>query len=140
VKKFKLWAGLFALFCSGVLVGGLATWHIAEFKAFESLIRERPRAPKFIMRKLDRELRLNDTQRKRIEAIICRTHQELLAVRDRLRPDRERILQQSIDAMKAELTPEQQKKLDELHERLKAHRSRGEIGHEGVPGEKDPCE
>jgi hypothetical protein len=140
VKKFKLWVGLLALFCSGVLVGGLATWRVAEIKVFETLIQERPRAPKFIMRKLDRELKLNDTQRKRIEAIVCRAHEELLAFRDRLRPARERILQQSIDAMKAELTPEQQKRLDELHERLKAHRGRGEMGHRDGPGDKDPCE
>jgi len=140
VKKFKLWGGLLALFCSGVLLGVLASWRIAEDKAIENLTREQPRVPKSIMRKLDRELELSDTQRKRIEEIVCRTHGELLAFRDRIRPDRERIIQQSIDAMKAELSPEQQKKLDALRERTKAHRAQGKMNHKDGSNEKNPCE
>ena len=140
MKKFKLWAGLLALFCSGVLVGSLGSWRIAEYKAFENFTREQPKVPKSIIRKLDRELDLSDTQRKRIEEIVCRTHLELLAFRDRIRPDRERIIQQSIDAMKAELSPEQQKKLDALRERIKARRAQGEMSHKGDSGDKYPCQ
>jgi len=141
VKKFKLWSGLFALFCSGVLLGVLASWRIAEDKAIENLTREQPRVPKSIMRKLDRELELSDTQRKRVEEIVCRTHRELLAFRDRIKPDRERIVQQSIDAMKAEISPEQQKKLDALRERrIKASQAQDKISHKESSGDKDPCE
>jgi hypothetical protein len=67
VKKLKLWGGLFALFCSGVLLGLQVSWRIAEDKAVENLTREQPRVPKSIVRKLNRELDLSDTQRKRIE-------------------------------------------------------------------------
>jgi hypothetical protein len=141
VKKFKLWGGLFALFCSGVFLGVLASWRIAEYKAIETLTREQPKIPKSIMRKLDRELALSDTQRKRIEEIVCSTHRELLAFRDRIRPDRERIIQQGIDVMKAELSPEQQKKLDVLRERIKAHRAQAKVNHsKGGSSDKDPCE
>ena len=140
MKKFKLWAGLFALFCSGVLLGVQVSWRIAEDKAIENLTREQPRVPKSIIRKLDRELGLSDTQRKRIEEIVCRTHHELLAFRDRIRPDRERIIQQSIDAMKAELSPEQQNKLDALREKIKLRRAQDKISHKESSGDKDPCE
>jgi hypothetical protein len=141
VKKFKLWSGLFALFCSGVLLGVQVSWRIAEDKAIENLTREHPRVPKSIIRKLDRELELSDTQRKRIEEIVCRTHRELLAFRDRIKPDRERIVQQSIDAMKAEISPEQQKKLDALRERrIKASQAQDKISHKESSGDKDPCE
>ena len=140
MKKFKLWGGLLALFCSGVLMGALATWRIAEYKTIENLTREQPRVPKSIMRKLDRELALSDTQRKRIEAVVCRAHRELLAFRDRIRPDRERIIQQSIDAMKTELSPDQQNKLEALRERLKAHRAQGRMRPKGGPNETYPCE
>ena len=141
MKKFKLWGGLFALFCSGVLLGLQVSWRIAEDKAIENLTREQPRVPKSFMRKLDRELELSDTQRKRIEEIVCRTHRELLAFRDRIKPDRERIVQQSIDAMKAEISPEQQKKLDALRERrIKASQAQDKISHKESSGDKDPCE
>jgi hypothetical protein len=140
VKKFKLWGGLFALFCSGVLLGLQVSWRIAEDKAIENLTREQPRVLNSIMRKLDRELELSDTQRKRVEEIVCRTHRELLAFRDLIRPDRERIIQQSIDAMKAELSPEQQNKLDALRERIKARQAQGKMSHTGDSGDKDPCE
>ncbi|MBI5590015.1 MAG: hypothetical protein HY881_05985 [Deltaproteobacteria bacterium] len=141
MKNFKLWGGLFALFCSGVLLGMQVSWRIAEDRAIENLTREHPRVPKSIIRKLDRELELTDTQRKRIEEIVCRTHRELLAFRDRIKPDRERIIQQSIDAMKAELFPEQQKKLDALRERrIKASQAQDKISHKGRSGDKDPCE
>lgn len=140
MKKLKLWAGLMALFCSGVLIGVAGTWHIVENRAIEHLTRERPRLPKFIMRKLDRELGLNDSQRARIETIVCRSFEELLTIRDRERPERERIILQSIEAMKAELSPEQQRKLDALHEKLKAHRARRDRGRDGKGDQGNPCE
>ncbi len=140
MKKLKLWAGLTALFVSGVLLGALGTWHLVEYKAIELMTRERPRAPKLIMRKLKRELGLNEDQKARIEAIVCQTFEELSTIRDRERPERERVLQQSIDAMKQELSPEQQRKLDGLYEKLKAHRERGGRRHSGKGGQGDPCE
>ena len=129
MKKLKLWAGLTALFVSGVLLGALGTWHLVEYKAIELMTRERPRAPKLIMRKLNRELGLNDAQKARIEAIVCQAFEALSTIRDRERPERERVLQQSIDAMKQELSPEQQRKLDGLYEKLKAPRERGSRRH-----------
>jgi hypothetical protein len=140
VKKLSLWGGLIALFCSGVLTGALATWRIAEYKAFENLTRDQPRVPGAIIRKLDQELGLSDTQRQRIEEIVCRTHRELSAFRDRIRPDREQIIQQSIDAMKAELSPEQQSRLDVLREKLKSNRAQGKMSRRGGSSGKGPCD
>ncbi len=140
MKKFKLWGGLFALFCSGVLLGMLASWRFAEYKAIENITRDQPAAPKSIIRKLDRELGLSGIQRKAIAEIVCRTHRELLAFRERTKPDRERIIQQSVDAMKTELSPEQQNKLDALRESIRARRVQDKMNHKGDSGEKNPCE
>lgn len=140
MKKVKLWGGLIALFVSGVLLGAVGTWHFAEHRAIENIVRERPVLPRFILRGLDRELRLSEEQRARITPIVCKTFRELMALRELAKPERERILQEGMEAMKAELSPEQQKKLEALHERLKARRERGGAGPRGRPRGTDPCE
>lgn len=140
MKKVKLWSGLIALFVSGVLLGAVGTWHLAEHRAIENFVRERPMLPRFVLRGLDRELRLSEEQRARVEPIVCRTFRELMALRELGKPERERILQEGMEAMKAELSPEQQEKLEALHERLKARRERGGPGPRGRPRGTDPCE
>lgn len=135
VRDFKLWLGLVALFISGVCVGAFGTWIIAEKHIMESVVHERFPAPQAVTRRLVRELNLDDAQRQHIESIVMHTHEELKALRDRVRPERRRIMEQSLQAMKAGLTPEQQRKLEEIHKRFedrRTHKGRG-----GRRGEQD---
>jgi Spy/CpxP family protein refolding chaperone len=122
VKNLKLWLGLLALFLSGVCVGGLGTWMIAEQRLVSSFAQERPPFHSFIVRKLARELGLNEVQRREIEKIVYRTEEELRDLSERTRPERDEIMRRSREAMKVGLSPEQQTRLEELHGRMEARR------------------
>jgi hypothetical protein len=139
VKKLKLWSGLLVLFLSGIVIGAMGTWIIVENKAVDSLTRGRPDIPGIIIKKLTRELDLDETQKERITKIVCRAYQELLELRKRHAPEKKEILERSRSMIKAELSPEQQKKLDAFHERKEKHRARRGGGARGDDGDVDPC-
>lgn len=140
MKDLKLWIGLLALFFSGVCVGGVGTWMIAEQRVIDTLTHERPPFQRAIMRKLTRELGLNESQREHVAKIVCRTQEELVALRERIRPEREEIMQRSRENMKTELSPEQQQRLDELHRKLEKHRSTKGHGEQRGNRRDDSCE
>jgi hypothetical protein len=93
-----------------------------------------------IMKKLTRELGLNESQRERVQGIVCRTHEELMALRERSKPEKEQILRESTTAIKAELSAGQQQKFDALLEQMKARRVSKEQAAQSRPGGKEPCE
>lgn len=127
MKDMKLWLGLLALFLSGICVGGLGSWMFAEQRVIDSLTQEPQPFHKAIMRKLTRELDLSETQRTCIAEIVSNTHGELAALRERFRPEREEILRRSREALKAELSPEQQSKFDEIYRKMEERRRK--MGH-----------
>jgi hypothetical protein len=103
-------------------MGALGTWIIAEQRLISSFTHERPPFHGFIMRKLTRELDLNELQRREIGKIVCRTEEELRDLRERTRPERDEIMRKSREAMKVELSPEQQTRLEELHNKMETRR------------------
>ena len=139
MKKVKLWSGLLTLFLSGVIIGGMAGWIVAEHRAVDTLVRGRPDVPGFIIGKLTRKLDLNESQKKRITEIVCRAHSELMELRKLHMPEKDQIIQRSLTAMKAELSPEQQKTLDALHEQMEKRREKRERAAHGEGGAADPC-
>jgi hypothetical protein len=140
VKDLKLWIGLLALFLSGVCVGGVGTWLIAEQRIIDSLTHERPPFHRAIMRKLSRELDLSENQRERVAKIVCRAQEELSALRESIRPEREEIMQRSRETLKVELSPQQQQKLDELYKKLERHRSKQGSGQHREQWHGDSCD
>ncbi len=136
MKDLKLWLGLFALFLSGVCVGALGTWMIAEQRLMDSFSLERPAFHEAIMRKLTRGLDLNESQRREIGKIVCRTQEELRGLRDRTRPERDEIMRRSREAMKVELSPDQQAKLEKLHKKLEERRRHRK---QRLRGEDESC-
>jgi len=131
VNKAKLWTGLLALFLSGILMGAAGAWIMVERKAADSATPDKKRAPGVIVERLNRELELNEIQKKRITEIVSQTQDEILELRRRMRPEMDRIIQDSRKRMKEELTPQQQKRLDELFERLEERRAKREAGTRG---------
>jgi Spy/CpxP family protein refolding chaperone len=120
------------LFVSGVCVGAFGTWIVAEKRIMESVTHDQPPFHQAIMRRLTRELSLDDTQRQRIEKIVIQTQEELRVLRESTRPERRRIMERSLEAMKVELSPEQQKRLEEIHRKMEERRGRkGRGGHRG---------
>ncbi len=136
MKDLKLWLGLFALFLSGVCVGALGSWMIAEQRVMDSFSLERPAFHQAVMRKLTRELGLNESQRQEIGKIMCRTQEELRALRDRTRPERDEIMRRSREAMKVELSPDQQTQLEKLHKKLQERRRHRQ---QRLLGEDESC-
>lgn len=126
MKTLKLWAGLLTLFFSGVVIGAIGTWGIAEHRAVENYAERKSNVPRIITKRLTRELDLNQNQRERIEKIVCRTHLEIQEIKMRHKPEKDQAIQQSIELIRAELLPEQQKKLDALHEKMTRQRAERE--------------
>ncbi len=119
MKRWKLWSGLVALFLSGVLIGAVSGGFYVRQSMKESYSKWRPPARELVMKKLTGELELDDEQRVKIGKIVCRIHEQIREVRRRSRPELEKILDEGIILMKAELSAEQQEKLDVLHEKVK---------------------
>ncbi len=140
MKKFKLLAGLTTLFLSGVLIGAMGTWILAERKVMDPLVRGKSGVPGVIVEKLTRELDLDEGQKKRITDIVCESHQAVMELRRRMRPEMDAIFQESRTRMKEELSPEQQKKLDRFFERLEERRAGRDRSLGGKDRPKDPCE
>ncbi|HOV87493.1 MAG TPA: hypothetical protein PLM79_14100 [Syntrophobacteraceae bacterium] len=139
MKRWKLWVGLVSLFLSGMVAGALGTVVISEHMALEVLVGRGPIVEK-VLKKLSRELSLTESQRERIAEIVCRTHKELTALRERNKPERDEIMGRSREAMKAELSAPQQKKLDEFFEQEKTRWAHREHGKAGGGGRKGLCD
>jgi len=140
VNKAKLWTGLLALFLSGVLIGAAGVWILTEQKATDPGTRGKGRAPEVIVERLTRELNLNENQQKRITEIVCEAQEEVTQLRRRMRPEMDRIIQESRERMKAELTAGQQERLDELFERLEERRAKRDPGVRSGHRSMGPCQ
>ena len=139
MKKLKLWAGLVIIFLSGVMIGGMGAWMVAEHRAVDTLTRGRPDVPRFIIERLASKLDLDEGQKERVAEIVCRAHSELMEFRKLHKSEKDQIIQRSITSIKAELSPEQQKKLDILHARMEERRARRESWAQGRNGGAGPC-
>ena len=126
MKKLRLWTGLLTLFLSGVLIGAMGVWMAGEHRIMDVLHRGKGDLPKIVIDELTRELDLSQAQKIRVTEIVCRAHGELMDLRRRTQPEKKQIIERSILEMKAELSPEQQKKLDALHREREERRANWE--------------
>ena len=111
MKRWKLIAGIFLVFVLGALSGTLGTGLFIKqkMKPFRQDPKERRTA---LIEKLTRRLDLEKPQIPKIENIL----NELDQRRGEYRREFRRLRTESIARMKQELTPQQQKKLDLLHQ------------------------
>jgi Spy/CpxP family protein refolding chaperone len=108
--KFKL--GIVAVFALGVVVGAVAAGTYLRMRAFDFSYSHPDQAVGHIMKRLDRELNLSDNQRKKIEPIVLDSFTKMRAMRYRLTPEVEALVDQTAMQIKQHLDPEQQRKLD----------------------------
>ncbi|MDD2389989.1 MAG: hypothetical protein PHP23_09695 [Desulfobacterales bacterium] len=122
MKKWKFITGIVLIFFLGALIGSLGT---GLFLKYQFSGHRKPETAKMtVMKRLVRQLDLTADQKPRIEAIVDQIQTQ---TRDHFRKTREEmkgIIAQGIARIKKELNPDQQKKLDELHERFKRRHKR----------------
>ncbi|MDA8163508.1 MAG: hypothetical protein M0017_00555 [Desulfobacteraceae bacterium] len=126
MKKVKLWAALAVLFFSGIAIGVSGAWIYWEHSTLGYLCGRGPHPEKVVLRKLSRDLDLNDVQKKDVERVLCQTHSELMALRNRYRPEKRRIIEQSAATIRAGLSADQQKKFDVLLAKIRAFEAKKE--------------
>ena len=119
MKRWKLIAGIILVFVLGVLSGTLGTGFYVKQKM--KPIRQDPKAKRtVIIEKLTNRLDLKENQIPKIEKILDEIDQRRREYRQEIRKMRT----ESISQMKKELTPEQQKKLDQLHQEWEKRRNK----------------
>jgi hypothetical protein len=101
----------------------------------------------FVLR-VQRELRLNPQQRERIEAIVRDSQERTKEFWERNQPDLRRMVQEAREKIRAELTPEQRTRFEELVKQQRPARAAespgiggrgaGEIRRPGAQGENQP--
>lgn len=126
MKKLRLWGGLLALFLSGVLMGAVGTRVIFDRWGMNMLEGPRPPMQRLILKRLDRELNLDEEQERRIEEILRQGHREMMELRRKHEPEIKAVLHRGINAMKSVLSLQQQEKLDAFVERERARRAKRE--------------
>lgn len=119
MKKWKLWAGMLLLFLAGVCIGaagaGLYVRHTVQ-----SILQEGPPAvARLITKKLSHDLGLSGPQQKAVEKVVRETQNRLHNLRQQHWPEAEQIFTSGIHRIKADLSPEQQIKLDASYDRIK---------------------
>lgn len=119
MKNRKLWSGIILVFLSGIVIGSAATGLYIKHRIAGLLQEGPPGIKKITMKELTNELDLTKSQQAEIEKIVNEAQLKFQKLRAKNQPEIEEILSESISRMNTGLSPEQQKKLGQLHERLK---------------------
>lgn len=118
-QKWILWAGLIALFLSGLIIGSVGAGLYIKKSITGVLQGGPPAVKKMIVKRLDQELDLTDNQKAEIDKIVGEAQSRLLALRLQHQPEIEEIIDGGIDRIKTKLSNEQQLKIDKIHDKLK---------------------
>ncbi len=131
MKKWKLVAGVASVFILGLLVGSMGAGlymkhHFPRPKGDPSEMRA------FLLKRFSHELDLSEEQRKEFELIIDQVGERLEEHFRKTHSEVADIIEPGFSQMREVLSPDQQKKFDELVERLERHRKKRPKF--GVPG------
>ncbi len=117
-KQRRIWTAVAVVFLCGLLVGIVATKAYDDYQQQQKwetgLAGLKPR----LMKHLTRELRLNAEQQRAIEPILTQAERELLRLRIAQQPQVDATIAKTTEALRPQLTPQQQSKLDELAGKL----------------------
>ncbi len=116
--KIKIIAGVLVVFLLGVITGALGTGHFIKRRFQEFSSGERP-FHKFFMRRLTRELELTDEQKLEVQKILEDSAGEVREFLQNSRIKFDKIMARRTAEIKEILTPDQQKQLDQMHEKIK---------------------
>jgi len=104
----------------GALAGALGTglYFRQKMEQLEKFRRGGSKKIDLLVKQFTRDLDLTKEQQAEVRKIIEKSESEIEDIRQKYLPKIKSIIDQSFAQMRAKLTPEQQKKLDMLHERL----------------------
>lgn len=135
-KKYKIAIGLVLIFSLGILIGALGNRIYTRHRIADAM--QGPPGARLIpifIRKISNELSLTPSQRETVDRIAEQLRTELAHFRETYQPELEAIVDARMQEIRAALTPEQQKQMDAIHERIKHRRFRSERhGRKGRPG------
>lgn len=121
MRIFKLWIGIALVLILGALAGslgmGIYIKHRFERSIFEDAGPGRPPHPhmmQFLMRRLDKELDLNEIQRREIGTIMHETAEKVHSIMQEKRPQLEKLVQENLEQIKDKLNNGQKEKFDHL--------------------------
>jgi hypothetical protein len=121
MKKWKTWLVIVVIFISGVITGSAGTGFYFKHR-IGSILHEGPLAVRrVIMEKLTAELGLTKDQQYEVSEIVEETQLQLQDLRAKVHPQMQQIIDNGVATIKTRLSPEQQKKLDVLYDKLKRH-------------------
>ena len=117
-KQGRIWTAVAVVFLCGLLVGIVATKAYDDYQQQQKwengLAGLKPR----LMKHLTRELHLTAEQQRAIEPILTQAERELLRLRIAQQPQVDATIAKTTEALRPQLTPQQQSKLDELTGKL----------------------
>lgn len=126
MNRFKLWIGVLTVFVLGALAGAFGT-SLYHQQRFAKLM---PREPmpfppghmvSRLLNRLDNELTLTASQKKQIRVVLEDAGKSFQQFRETYRPEMNAIKEKADARIKILLTPEQQKKFNELTARFRQH-------------------
>jgi hypothetical protein len=119
MKKAKKWVILLLVFILGALAGSLGMqWYIHQ-KVSDFFRRGDEARVELLLARMSRELSLTDVQQVQIKQILLESHARIHEIKTQTEPRIRAIIEDSFLRMKENLDDNQQKKLDDFHERLK---------------------
>ena len=121
MRTTKAVAAVLLIFLLGAATGGL-TAHLIYQKRIEGVVRGGPGAmSEMILRRMDRELKLDAAQREAIQRIVQETHGEMRQIRRQFRPQMQQLLSRSEERIKQLLRPDQREVFERLSEKRRKH-------------------
>jgi len=112
MKAWKFRLGIVAVFALGIVVGAVATGLVVRYRFSHFGFGKPEQAVSHIMKRLDRELNLSEEQHRAIEPIVLDSFTKMRAMRAKLTPEVEALVEQTGQRVKPHLNPDQQKQLD----------------------------
>ncbi len=118
MKRWKLWVALILVFASGFIFGGVGSLMWVRHRIAHAAENDGRGIRWVVVHKLAHDLDLTSDQKAVAETAVMHAQENFRALRQEIRPQIRQIVEETKLEIKPCLTPEQQKKLDELHARM----------------------
>lgn len=116
--RLKIIVSVFLLLSIGFLIGAIGSRMLMKHRIEKNFLGDEPPGVRFFNKITDR-LDLSPSQEATINDIVGQAREELLAYREKCRPEFRKLIHETMDKIVAELDDSQKRKLDRYTERFK---------------------